>query len=121
MLFQTLLTMEKKFFQHQYISDKKWLNSVLHKDFKECGQSGKLYDKPMTMEGLLSCNGDRTIIIYNFECNPITSDCWMVHYITKSSEDVPVYRTSIWVKEGQLKLLFHQASQLYETVPLTKY
>lgn len=117
-MYQTLLTMEKNFFKFQFISDKNWLNSVLHTDFKECGQSGKLSDKITTIDGLLSCSGDRDIEIYNFDCTPLGHGCWMVHYITKSSENMLFYRTSIWVNEEHLKLIFHQATPFYENVNL---
>ena len=111
--------MEKKFFKFQYISDKKWLDSVLHNDFRECGQSGMLFDKMTTIEGLLSCSGDRNIEIYNFECTPLGLNCWMVHYFTKSREKMLFYRTSIWVKDAHLKLMFHQASPFRENVNLS--
>ncbi len=116
---QTLLTMEKNFFKFQYTSDKKWLNSVLHDSFLECGQSGMLFDKKTTIDALLSYTSDRKIEIYNFECNPIRHDCWMIHYFTKSDETVTVYRTSVWVRETQCQLLFHQATPFHGSVKLT--
>ncbi len=106
-----LLEMEKKFFSLRFISDVEWLNNVLHKDFKECGKSGILYDKQMTIESLLTCKKDRDIEIYNFEYNIADDNCWLVHYVTKSGGK-DYYRTSVWIFDGHLQLLFHQATQL---------
>ncbi len=111
-MYQALLSLEKDFFRYDHISDKNWLNSVLHDEFQECGKSGRIFRKEETVEALLSCNSNREISIYNFQCCEIKPNCWMVHYITKTDEDELIYRTSIWVKENQLKLYFHQATKL---------
>lgn len=68
-MYKTLLDLENSFFKLKYISDRKWLDRILHNDFCECGKSGVLFNKRY-------------------------------------------YRTSVWVNEGNLKLLFHQATEL---------
>lgn len=108
---KTLLDLEQSFFKIQYISDKEWLDTTLHDDFTECGKSGILFDKYETMESLLSCAEDRDIEIFDFECRNISGTSWLVHYITKSGNK-RYYRTSVWVKEKQLKLFYHQATLL---------
>ena len=35
----------------------------------------------------------------------------MVHYVTKDKNEM-TYRTSIWLKEDRLKIIFHQATKL---------
>lgn len=110
-MYQTLLELEKAFFKRQYISDPGWLNATLHADFTECGKSGILSGKKEVMEGLLSCTTDRNIVIYNFSCEQIVDNCWMVHYVTES-EGERYYRTSIWSRGEQFQLRFHQASKI---------
>jgi len=111
-LYQRLLELEQKFFSAAFISDEKWLDSVLHDKFLECGKSGTFSRKADTVEALLSCQGDRPITIRQFSCEQLAEDCWMVHYITGSDEDA-CFRTSIWVRDGgALQLRFHQASVL---------
>lgn len=117
-LYDHLLTLEKNFFQLDYISDPQWLDSILHTDFLECGKSGLLYDKAETIHALLTYRENRTIAIYNFECNALSSNCWMVHYITKDQAENLVYRTSIWLKEEHFQLRFHQASILNTEISL---
>ena len=114
-----LLEMKKAFFKKEYISDRKWLENVLHDDYKECGKSGTLWNKSDVVEGLLSCTGDRNITIYNFSCEKIVEHSWIVHYITVSGKD-KFYRTSIWCKNNQLQLIYHQATKLSCKVELDK-
>ena len=99
------------------MSDKDWLENVIHNEFVECGKSGRFYYKNDTIEMLLSCDEDRDILVYNYCYQQISSDVYMVHYITKSLDDL-IYRTSIWVDDNGLKLRFHQASILKEKVDL---
>lgn len=108
---QTLFKLEKAFFKRSYFSDPEWLDAILHADFVECGKSGILYGKEKVMEGLLACTTDRDIVIYNFSCEEIVENCWIVHYITES-EGERYYRTSIWSRRERLQLRFHQASKM---------
>ena len=110
-MYNTLLELENSLFKLKYISDRKWLERTLHDDFHEFGKSGVLFKKEDTVESLLQCADDRDIEIYDFECRNITDTSWLVHYITESN-DKRYYRTSVWVKDGNMKLLFHQASEL---------
>ncbi len=111
-MYQRLLTLEKQFFDWTFISNEKWLNSVLHDDFMEWGKSGALSRKAETIEALLSCEGDRDITIRNFSCEELVENCWMVHYLTGGEGDT-YYRTSLWVRaDGALRLRFHQASEV---------
>lgn len=110
-MYKILLNLEKDFFGNACISDREWLDGTLHNDFEECGKSGILFNKDEIMEGLLSCKTDRDIEIYNFSCEAIGTDCWMVHYVTESDGEL-YYRTSIWTQEKQLQLRFHQATKL---------
>lgn len=117
-MYDELLEMERRFFKHSFISDKNWLDAVLHKDFKECGASGELFVRETVIEALLMCSGDRDIKIYNFECSELVSGCWMVHYITKKGGK-KYYRTSIWIaEESSIQLIFHQASLLNTEIKL---
>lgn len=118
-MYKTLLLLEKDFFKTSKILDREWLTSTIHDDFLECGKSGFLFDKEKVMEGLLSCKTDRNIVIYNFSYEEIGTNCWIVHYITKSEKEL-FYRTSIWVKEKQLQLRFHQASKLNGPIDLVE-
>lgn len=111
-MYQTLLSLEKAFFDVAHISDAAWLDSVLHREFQECGRTGALFDKADTVQALLACGKGREIVIYNFAYQPVRPGCWLVHYITVS-DGVQYYRTSLWVQEGGMKLLFHQATPLH--------
>lgn len=113
-MYEKLLSLEKDFFRYDKITDKNWLDSVLHDDFAEMGKSGRLFYKEETITELMSVKADRDIDIYNFEALELKPDCWIVHYITKS-EDKLFYRTSVWIKEDSMKIVFHQASRYDQT------
>lgn len=110
-MYNTLLELENRLFKLKYISSKEWLERILHNDFHECGKSGVLFNKEDTVQSLIECTCDRDIEICDFECRNITDTSWLVHYITKS-DNKRYYRTSVWVKEENVKLLFHQATEL---------
>lgn len=118
-MYETLLALEKDFFKLTCISNREWLTAILHDDFVEVGKSGIILDKETVIDGLLSCKADRDIVIYNFCCESIGKDSWMVHYVTES-EDGWIYRTSVWSKEAQMKLRFHQATKLNCCVELRR-
>ena len=107
-MYDVLLGLEKDLFRYEKITDKKWLDSTLHDRFKEMGSSGSIFGKNDTIEALSASKSDRDIDIYNFECEALNEDCWIVHYMTKADDQL-FYRTSIWIRENGLKLIFHQS------------
>ncbi len=115
-----ILELEKSLFKYEYMSNYNYLNDILADDFKECGKSGHIFNKEGTIEFLLTLKEDRKIDIYNFECTNISKECWLIHYITKSSTQENIYRTSIWIMDKSLKLLYHQASILNEKIETVK-
>ena len=102
------------------MSNSEWLNKIIHDNFQECGKSGYLFNKNGTVNFLLECEEDRKIDIYNFRCEKIDDNTWIVNYITTVNKD-KYFRTSIWVMDNNLKLLFHQASKLNFEVELIKF
>ncbi len=111
-MYKTLLNLEKDFFKHDKITDREWLDAVLHDEFKEIGKSGIIFSKKDTIDDLTKLKADRNIVIYDFEFKELKEGCWLVHFITKENNDELFYRTSVWVKENDLKMIFHQASKL---------
>lgn len=103
-----LLTLEKRFFCLSYISDRSWLESVLHADFSELGKSGERFGRQETIDALLACTEDRKIVIYNFSEERLTENCRMVHFITGDGDKF-FYRTSIWIGQDAPQLRYHQA------------
>ena len=75
--------------------------------------------KSDTIKSLQECIEDRKIKIYNYECEQIDTNTYLIHYITKSYDKF-IYRTSIWIMKYNLKLLFHKASMLNEELECVK-
>lgn len=117
---EQIFALEKKLFQYTYMKDHDWLNEILHDHFQECGKSGCIFNKETVISSLNGYTEDRMIEIYNYEYLPIDTNTHMIHYVTKNG-DALIYRTSIWIMEKHLKLLFHQASPLKTDIPLIKY
>ena len=112
-----ILELEKSLFKKEFMNDINYLNSIIDDNFIECGKSGLFFDKKVTVDELSKLDSDRDIKIYNFTSELIDTNSYLVHYITKSNNDL-IYRTSIW-KNG--KLYFHQASKLNVKIDLVEY
>ena len=115
-----ILELEKKFFKYEYMSNKKWLEETIHDNFKECGKSGYIFNKEETINELQENMKDRKIEIYNYEYERIDTNTYLIHYITKFNE-ILIYRTSIWIMQENLKLIFHQASKFNLDIELIKF
>ena len=117
----SILEAEKSLFKWRYMSDVVYLDRIIDDNFVEIGKSGKKLIKKDVIEELSNLGHDRIIDIYNFECIKLNDNVWLAHYITLS-EEKKIYRTSIWKNaNGNLKILFHQASEFKDDAELKKY
>ena len=81
----------------------------------------KKFNKKNVINDLSDFKEDRKITIYNFTCDKIEENIYLIHYITKSNND-NIFRTSIWKKEyDKIKIIFHQASLYNDNVELIEY
>lgn len=116
-----ILKLEKSLFKYEFMSDVTYLNEILDDKYIELGKSGKKFNKQDVINDLSILKEDRRISIYNFTCDKIQNDIYLIHYITKSNDD-NIYRTSIWRKKhNKIKIIFHQASLYNENVNLIEY
>ena len=115
-----ILELEKSLFKLEYMSNRDYLNEIIDDSYLELGKSGNFIDKDLVINELVNLKEDRSIDIYNYICNQIDNNTYLVHYITISNNQL-FYRTSIWKKQYKYKLLFHQASLIYDKVDLIKF
>ena len=116
-----ILELEKSLFKYEFMSDITYLNEIIDEKYIEVGKSGKKFNKKNVINDLSSFEEDRKITIYNFTCDKIEENIYLIHYITKSNND-NIFRTSIWKKEyDKIKIIFHQASLYNENVELIEY
>lgn len=116
-----ILELEKSLFKYEFMSDTTYLNKIIDDKYIEVGKSGKKFIKKDVINNLSVLKEDRKITIYNFTCDKIDENIYLIHYITKNNND-NIYRTSIWKKDyDKMKILFHQASLYKENVNLIKY
>jgi len=114
-----ILELEKSLFEVKYMNNKDYLDNIISDDYLEIGKSGKMINKDDVIKELSSLKENRNIDIYNFACTK-EDNIYIVHYITISNDN-KIYRTSIWKKENNYKILFHQASILKDNIELIKY
>ena len=119
-MFEKILELEKSLFKHVFMSNIKYLNSIIDDNYEELGKSGNMFNKSDIIQELSKLKNDRNIKIYNYSCLELSKNIWMVHYITLKDEK-KIYRTSIWKKEDNLKIIFHQASEYKEYVKLKEF
>ena len=116
-----ILDKEKSLFKYEYMKDIKYLEELIDDNYKEIGKSGKVFNKEDIIEYLSNLKEDRNITIYNYNCRKISTNIFLVHYITKNNND-NIFRTSIWKKENnKFKIIFHQASLYLEEAELIAY
>ena len=116
-----LLELEKSLFNLQFMSDPEYLDRIIDDGYEEIGKSGKRITKQDVISHLSAYKCDRDIQIYNFKCKYLAQDIWLVHYITPHQNEL-MYRTSIWQRtDGQLRMVFHQASLLKENIELVGF
>lgn len=116
-----ILELEKSLFKYKFMSNITYLNEIIDDSYKEIGKSGRIFNKEDVIKELFMLNEDRNIIIYNFTCNNIDKNIYLVHYITKKGTE-NIFRTSIWKKDNnKFKIIFHQASLYLEEVKLIEY
>jgi len=116
-----ILELEKSLFKYEFMSDITYLNEIIDDNYVEVGKSGKKFNKKDVINDLSILKEDRKITIYNFTCDKIEENIYLIHYITKNNND-NIYRTSIWKKEyDKIKIIFHQASLYSENVNLIEY
>ena len=119
-MFEIILDLEKSLFKYQYMSNIDYLNSIIDDNYIEMGKSGHIYNKEDTIRDLSCLKEDRNIKIYNYECNELSGNIWIVHYYTKSEGKI-IYRTSVWKKEDNFKIVFHQASEYKDNIELIEF
>ena len=113
-----ILELEKSLFKYEYMSNRKYLNDIIDDKYEEIGKSGKRITKNNVIEELINFREDRNITIYNYSCEEICQNVWLIHYITLNNK-TKFYRTSIWKKSSDhIKIIFHQASEYKEEVNL---
>ena len=116
-----ILELEKSLFKYKFMSNINYLNKIIDDNYIEIGKSGKEITKEDVIKDLINLKEDRNIVIYNFKCNKISEDIYLIHHITKKDID-NIFRTSIWKKENdEFKILFHQASLYLDEIELKEY
>ena len=113
-----ILNLEKSLFKIEYMNNKEYLNNIISDDYLEIGKSGTIIKKDDVIKEFLTLTEDRNIDIYNFSCTK-EDNIFIVHYITIQNDN-KIYRTSIWKKDKEYKILFHQATLLKDQIDLTK-
>lgn len=116
-----ILELEKSLFKYEFISNIEYLNEIIDDKYLEIGKSGIKFNKKDVIKELSILKEDRKIKIYNYTCEKLEENIYLIHYITKSNGD-NIYRTSIWKKEeDKVKIIFHQASLYKEDIDLMEY
>lgn len=104
--------LETSLFKEKFLSNKDYLEKVLHNDYIEYGKSGLIYNKKETIESLYRMK-DRNITISKFTSKKIDEKTYIIHYISTHENDINVLRTSIWINESnKWKLYFHQGTKM---------
>ena len=117
-----ILELEKSLFKYEFMSDITYLNEIIDDKYMEIGKSGNKFNKKDVINELSILKNDRIITVYNFTCDKIEENIYLIHYVTKNKNGDNIFRTSIWRKENEkIKIIFHQASLYKEDIELIEY
>lgn len=118
-MLDTLVNLEKSLFKYENCMDLRYLTRILHPDFMEFGTSGKIYNRNTTIELLQTVTSDRPITIHSATLKQLSSYQWLLHYVSENEESgVISNRTSIWIKEHDYQLYFHQGTKTDKLIVL---
>lgn len=85
-----------------------FLSEVIHDDFEEIGNSGRVYKKEDILNQSTNYKNDYELIDFTFK--QLAKNCILVKYLT-TSNDTKALRSSIWKNEkGNWQILHHQAT-----------
>lgn len=104
-----LYELELSLFKGEYLKDYDYLCNIFHNDYMEYGKSGLVYRKDDTIKSLYD-KDDRNIKVIDFNSNKIDDKTYINHYVSVHEDGTLVLRTSIWVDNGNMQLLFHQGT-----------
>jgi hypothetical protein len=88
------------------------MGELLRDDFLEFGSSGRVYEKRMLIDMLVS-EAHAPVIIRDFAIRELSADTALVTYRSVGQSGQEARRTSIWVKEQDSWLMvFHQGTRI---------
>ncbi|MFD3241941.1 DUF4440 domain-containing protein, partial [Rahnella perminowiae] len=94
-------------------NDRKWLEQILHPEFREITRSGVIVDRAETIASLAVELSPTIILSSDFRLLSIGEYCAILHYKTFNSDGSRAsLRSSCWVysDRGQWELAFHQGT-----------
>ncbi len=86
--------------------------ALLDEEFVEFGRSGRVYDRPMTIEMLHGDDSDFVPEVRDFQVRPLSAEIVLVTY-RSGRGDTFALRSSIWRREGgEWRMTFHQGTAI---------
>lgn len=103
-------------------TDGKWLERVLHPDFREITRSGRMVDRQQTVASLTAEAQELNLEADDFHLQMLNEDCAILMYktFTRAGNEKQRYtlRSSCWKKVVGTgwQMIFHQGTPAAETV-----
>ena len=122
-LTQQIKDLEQSLLQRHTRSNEAYLNSLLHDEFEELGESGKVVTKWEAIEWLLREADGVQWSLSNFRIKSLSDELVLAIYIACKSDltagtDKRSLRSSVWKKTAtSWALLFHQGTSISSASP----
>ncbi len=94
------------------------LSSLLARDFREIGSSGRTFSRSEILEELPAESPLPTIILYDFQCSMLSDTLALVTYrtartTTPEAKPIVALRSSLWtLRDDRWQILFHQGTRV---------
>lgn len=91
-------------------ADRQRLEQLLHAEFVEVGQSGRLWRRDEMIAELVGSPGASDVEVLNLTVDPVAADVLLVTYVSRRL-DSTARRSSLWVRRGdRWSVRFHQGT-----------
>ncbi|HUG32929.1 MAG TPA: DUF4440 domain-containing protein [Acidimicrobiia bacterium] len=92
-------------------ADPAQVDRLLHDDFIEFGSTGRVYDKKVLLD-MLEGESSSEVIVRDFAVRPLSTDTALVTYRSVGQSGQEANRSSVWVRDEEWKLIFHQGTRI---------
>lgn len=87
------------------------VGQLLHDDFIEFGSTGRVYDKKVLLD-MLEGEPSSEVTIRDFAVRQLSDDTALVTYRSVGQSGQEARRSSVWVRDGEWRMIFHQGSRI---------
>ena len=112
-MLELLLKLEMSLWIEETRNNIEFLDKVLHKDFKEFGKSGKVFNKEDILKDT-KCVINAIFPFEELDVKSLSEETYLITYVASRKDNnkiIKTNRSSIWIGDSEnIQLIFHQGT-----------